>query len=150
MVEGLIRGLLGPSLAPLLDWVLENQFIVAIILAVVLALYIAGRVQLSTIRKETEEMVLELSAGHIKNKPHITSRGLFKKIYPVWSEQVGSWAKFIPHKHDLWPVPIKPETVAAKMGFDHVWIADALKANNVELDEFKVEEGEGEEREAAA
>lgn len=149
MVEGLIRGLLGPSLAPLLDWVLENQFIVAIILAVVLALYIAGRVQLGTIRTKTEEMVLELSAGFIKSKPHITTRGLFKKIYPVWSEQVTGWAKFIPHKHDLWPVPIKPDTVAAKMGFDHKWIADALKANNVELDEFKVVEEEGEEKEAA-
>lgn len=145
MVESLLRGMLGSSLSPLLDWVLENQFIVAIILGVVLAFYIAGRVQLSTIRKKTEEMVLEFSAGHIKSKPHITSSGLFKKIYPVWAKQVGDWAKFIPHKHDLWPVPIKPETVAAKMGFDAKWIADALKANHVELDEFKVvEDGEKE------
>ena len=142
--------MLGPSLAPLLDWVLENQFVVAMILGVVLALYIAGRVQLATIRKNTEALVLELSAGFIKSKPHITSSGLFKKIYPVWAKQVGDWAKFIPHKHDLWPVPIKPETVAAKMGFDHQWIADALKANNVELDEFKVEEDEGQEQEAVA
>ena len=143
MVEGLLRGMLGPSLAPLLDWVLENQFVVAMILGFVLALYIAGRVQLATIRKNTEALVLELSGGFIKSKPHITSSGLFKKIYPVWAKQVGDWAKFIPHKHDLWPVPIKPETVAAKMGFDHQWIIDVLKANHIELDEFKVvEEGE--------
>jgi hypothetical protein len=150
MIEGLLRGMLGPSLAPLLDWVLENQFVVAIILGVVLALYVAGRVQLSNIRKQTEDLVLELSEGFIKNKPHITSRGLFKKIYPVWSEKVKGWAKFIPHKHDLWPVPIKPETVAAKMGFDHQWIADALKANHIELDEFKVVEEAGDEKESAA
>ena len=149
MVQNLIRGLLGPTLAPLLDWVLENQLIVALILGVLLAFYVAGRIQLGNIRKQTEELVLALSAGHIKNKPHITSRGLFKKIYPVWADQVGSWAKFIPHKHDLWPVAPKPETVAAKMGFDHKWIADALKANNIELDEFKVGDEEGKEQETA-
>ncbi len=105
-----------------------------------LAFCSAGRVQPGTIRKNTEALVLELPEGFIKSKPHITSRGLFKKIYPVWAEQVKGWAKFIPHKHDLWPVPIKPDTVAAKMGFDHQWIIDVLKANHIELDEFKVVE----------
>ena len=65
----------------------------------------------------------------------------------MWSEQVSGWAKFIPHKHDLWPVPVKPATVAAKMGFDHQWIVDALKANHVELDEFHMLEEKGEAKE---
>jgi len=150
MVEGLIRGMLGPSLEPLLDWVLNNQFIVALIMVVVIAIYAAGRMQLKTIRTKTEELVLELSAGYIKNKPHITSSGLYKKIYPAWAEKVSGWVKFIPHKHDLWPVLPKPENVAPKMGFDAKWIADALRANNVALDEFQVAEEEGKEQEAAA
>ncbi|MDX9864583.1 MAG: hypothetical protein RBT34_07250 [Anaerolineaceae bacterium] len=148
MVQGLIRGMLGPAFAPLLDWMLENQLIVALVLGMILAFYIAGRVQLANIRKRTEAMVLELSEGFIKSKPHITSRGLFKKIYPVWSKQVEGWAKFIPHKHDLWPVPVKPDTVAAKMGFDHQWIVDTLKANHVELDEFRVVNEAGDEKES--
>lgn len=132
MIEGIIRSLLGPSLTPVLDYLQNNPGIVAIFLFVLVAIYIAGRIQLGNIYAKTKEFVITRYKEEIQRRPNITPTGFFKVIYPEWEKQVKKWGWFIPHKLDLWPVPVNPETVKNKMTFDAKWVAEILKQNKIE------------------
>jgi uncharacterized membrane protein (DUF106 family) len=82
MIEQIIRGILGPSLAPLLDFLQSHPEIVAIFVSVLVGLYIAGRVQLNNISNKTKEFVLSRYKETIQRRPKITAGGLYKLIYP--------------------------------------------------------------------
>ena len=133
MVEALVRGLLGP-LSGLLDFILDNPMLISGILVVWLGIFVAGRFQLQNIERKTVEMVLGISPSLIAAKPHITSRVLYKRIYPRWETSLRQWGWFIPHRTDLWPVPITPETVRQKFPFSHQWIAETLAQNGIQVE----------------
>ncbi|MBI9046475.1 MAG: hypothetical protein JEZ06_18435 [Anaerolineaceae bacterium] len=135
MIITFIRSFLGP-LSPLLDFVIENPGIITGILLLIVLVYVAGRFQQFRISTNTESLVLEKSKQLLQDKPHITSSGIFKKIYPTWEEQVSSWAYFIPSKNDFYPMLIKPAAVAEKLPFNAEKVAEILKAYQIPLDEF--------------
>lgn len=135
MILQFIRGMLGDLGRPLLDFMLENPSIVTILLAGWLAFFAAGRAQLHRIRRRTEDLVIEEAAKLVREKPHITSRGLYKRIYPIWAQAVRHWAFFVPHRLDLWPVPVTPEAVQQKLPFSPEWISELLRHCRITLDE---------------
>lgn len=130
-----IRSMLGSFGRPMLDFILNNPSFITGILAVWLSVFVAGRLQLRRIERKSVELVVEMGQELIAQKPHITARGLYKRIYPRWCEAVRGWAWFIPHRLDLWPVPVKPETVQQKLPFSSQWIAHVLRQHNITLEE---------------
>jgi hypothetical protein len=137
MLLQFIRSMLGPVFGPVLDFILENPAPVASFLAVWLIIYAAGRLQLRHIERQTERLVTEAAQEIVVDKPHITSRGLYKRIYVDWSQQVRQWGWFVPHRLDLWPVPARSETVQHKFGFSPEWIAAVLDKHGIRLDEHE-------------
>lgn len=133
MIEYVIRSLLGPALAQVLTFLQTHPEIVAIFVSILLILYIAGRMQLNNISKKTKEFVLGHYQDVIQRRPKITAGGLYKLIYPEWEKEVVTWAKFIPHRLDLWPVPVTASRVKEKMSFNVDWVKEVLKKNKLEI-----------------
>ncbi len=130
-----IRSMLGNLGRPVLDFILNNPSLVTVILAVWLGVFVGGRLQLRHIERKSIELVLEMGRELIAKKPHITARGLYKRIYPRWCEAVREWAWFVPHRLDLWPVLVRPETVQQKLPFSPQWIAEVLRQHEIQLEE---------------
>jgi hypothetical protein len=138
MVDGVIRGMLGPSLTPIYDYILVHPQIISVILMIWIILYVLGRYQLTTIERKTKEMVLDLGRKEIARNPHISSSALYKKIYPEWEAELKGkkWGTyFILHRLEFWPVPVKPETVLVKFPFSAEWIEDLLVENQIRREE---------------
>lgn len=135
MILQFVRGMLGDLWRPVLDFMLANPSIVTGFLALWLAVFAAGRVQVRRVARKTEALVVKRGEDLVRDKPHITSRGLYKRIYPEWSRKVRGWAWFVPHRLDLWPVPVTPETVQNKFPFSPEWISGILRRHNIRLDE---------------
>jgi hypothetical protein len=135
MILQFVRGMLGSLGRPVLDFLLDNPPIVTGFLGVWLASFAAGRIQLERIKRKTADLVAREAAGHVSRKPHITSRGLYNRIYPQWAEVVSRWAWFVPHRLDIWPVRATPEAVQEKFDFSPEWIFDVLRRHDIRLDE---------------
>lgn len=135
MFDALLRMMLGSWGSRALDFIVGHPTLVTSVFAVWLGLFAAGRYQLWRIERKTTELVVEMSRDLIAQKPHITARGLYKRIYPRWTESLRRWAWFIPHRLDLWPVPVRPETVEQKFPFSAQWIAETLRQHGIRLEE---------------
>jgi hypothetical protein len=134
MFLSFVRGMLG-SLSPVLDFMIDHPVIVSGILAVWMGVFVAGRLQLWRIERKSEELVVEMGRELIAKKPHITARGLYRRIYPRWSELLRQWGWFVPHRLELWPVPVRPETVQQRLPFSPQWIAQVLRRHDIKLEE---------------
>jgi len=130
-----IKSMLGSLGRPVLDFMLDNPSFVTGVLVVWLGVFVAGRLQLRHIEQKSVELVVEMGQELITKKPHITARGLYKRIYPRWCEAVRGWGWFVPHRLDLWPVPVRPETVQQKLFFSPQWIAEVLRQHGIQLEE---------------
>lgn len=135
MFRAFIRSMLGSLGRPVLDFMEGNPAVVTGILAVWLCVFVAGRLQLRRIKHKSVKLVMEMGRELIAGKPHITARGLYKRIYPHWCAALREWAWFVPHRLDLWPVPVKPETVQQKFSFSPEWIAAVLRQHGIRLEE---------------
>jgi hypothetical protein len=135
MFLAFIKSMLGSLGRPVLDFILDNPSFVTVILAVWLGLFVAGRLQLRHIERKSVQLVVVMGRELIAKKPHITARGLYKRIYPHWCEAVRGWAWFVPHRLDLWPVPVRPEAVQQKLPFSPQWIAEVLRQHDIRLEE---------------
>jgi len=135
MFLAFIKSMLGSLGRPVLDFMLNNPSFVTAILAVWLGVFVAGRLQLQHVEQKSVELVVEMGRELIAKKPHITARGLYKRIYPHWCKAVRGWAWFVPHRLDLWPVPVRPETVQQKLPFSPQWIAEVLRRHGILLEE---------------
>jgi len=133
MIEYVIRSFLGPALAQVLTFLQTHPEIVAIVVSIMLILYILGRMQLNNISKRTKEFVLGRYQDVIQRRPKITAGGLYKLIYPEWEKEVVKWAKFIPHKFDLWPMPVTAARAKEKLSFNVDWVKEVLKKNKLEI-----------------
>lgn len=134
MILEFVKGMLGP-LASVLEFLLDNPVFTTTILLVWLGIYLAGQVQLRKIEQKTRELTLQLSQEILAQQPQVTAKGLYKRIYPQWSKVVPGWGWFVPHRLDLWPVPVTAENVALKLSFSPEWIAEELHRHNISLDE---------------
>lgn len=136
MIDGLLHAMLGPILSPVLDFVEQNTGIISILLGTWLAVYLAGLWQVSRIKTNTRKLVVENGRKYLQEKPQITSGGVYKRVYSEWGTAIKQWALFVPHRQDLWPVRVTPETVKAKFDFSAEWVAEVLMHNGIELEEF--------------
>jgi len=126
--------MLGNLGRPVLDFMIHHSSSVTAILALWLGVFAAGRLQLRHIERKSVELVVEMGQEWIARRPHITARGLYKRIYPRWCEAVRGWAWFVPHRLDLWPVPVSSETVQQKLPFSPEWIAEVLHQHGIRLE----------------
>ncbi|MCS7178527.1 MAG: hypothetical protein RML46_05185 [Anaerolineae bacterium] len=135
MFDALLRMILGEWVSRLLDFLKAHPDLVTTIFALWLGLFAAGRYQLWRIEQKTTELVLEMARDLIAQKPNMTAQGLYKRIYPRWAESLRRWAWFVPHRFELWPVPVRPDTVQQKIPFSPQWIAETLRRHGVSLAE---------------
>ena len=135
MILAFIKGMLGSLGRPVLDLMINNPSLVTGVLAVWLGVFVAGRLQLRHIERKSTELVVEMGRELVAKKPHITAQGLYKRIYPRWCEELRGWAWFVPHRLDLWPVPVRPETVQQKFPFSPQWIAEVLRQHGIRLED---------------
>jgi len=135
LIVEVVKGMLGPFLAPVLDFILDNPAITSTVFLVWFVIYEAGRIQLRQIEQKTNHLVLQIGQTEIAQNPHITAQSLYQRIYPRWSESLPKWGWFVPHRLDLWPVPITTKNVTHKIPFSPEWIANSLREQNVSLAE---------------
>ena len=130
LIVEVVKGMLGP-LAPVLDFILDNPAVTSAVFLLWLVVYAAGRIQLRNIEEKTKDLVLQISRAEIARNPQTTSRSLYKTIYPRWSETLPQWGRFVPHRLDLWPVPVTAQNVTQKITFSPEWIADILREQDI-------------------
>jgi hypothetical protein len=135
MLLAFIRSMLGSLGGPVLDFMLDNPAPVTGLLAVWLGVFVAGRLQLRHIERKSVELVVEIGQELIAARPHITAKGLYRRIYPQWSQSLRKWGWFVPHRLDLWPVPVRPETIQQKLPFSPQWVAEVLRQQGIRLEE---------------
>jgi hypothetical protein len=88
------------------------------------------------IKYNTVRMVVDKGGAIVAQKPHITPSGLYKRIYPIWSETVSDWAWFVPHSFGFWPEPVTPERVVELLPFTPEWVAEVLSDHGVAVEGF--------------
>ena len=130
LIVEVVKGMLGP-LAPVLDFILDNPALTSIVFLLWFVIYVAGRMQLGKIEAKTRDLVLQISQAELAQNPQITAQLLYKIIYPRWSEALPQWGRFIPHRLDLWPVPVTAKNVTQKIPFSPEWIAGVLREQNI-------------------
>ncbi|MGC9399722.1 MAG: hypothetical protein ACP5HM_11365 [Anaerolineae bacterium] len=135
MVEAIIRSMLGPYGNRALDFLLAHPLWVSGVLAFWLALYGAGRVQLSRLRAEMETLIVEEGRHLLKERDGMTPTALHEALAPRWEALLKERKGFIPHRLELWPVPIKPETVQPQLDFSPRHIVEILQQHHVEIEE---------------
>ncbi len=144
MLRLIIRSALGRAGVAALDWMAAHPLPITAALLVWLLAVAGGQLQLYHIKRKTAAMVLEMARDLAARKPHITASALYECVYPAWSRAVPSWAWFIPHRLDLWPVRATAGAAQQKMGFSPAWVQQALDAQGIRLDAEEGEETLGE------
>ncbi|MCK6629138.1 MAG: hypothetical protein L6R45_28670 [Anaerolineae bacterium] len=135
MLEYYLKGMLGAWGSPALDFIRDHPTVVAAVLLVWLGFVAAGRWQLWRIRQESVKLVVAAAHELTATTPHLTSRELYERIYILWSERVGRWAWFVPHRLGLWPAPVTAQTVQQKFSFSPEWVAEVLRQHEIKLKE---------------
>ena len=132
-----MRSMMGAWFTPIWDYVMLHSREAFAILSIWVSIYLIGRYQVKKIKQQTVRFSIEQTKDILKKRPKITSKGLYKEIFPKWEQEVSNWAKFVPHRLDFFPVRVTPDNVLEKFDFDAEWLAEALKINGVNLPEFK-------------
>ncbi len=130
-----MRSMMG-VLTPVWDYVMAHSEQAFSLLGVWFGIYLIARYQVKLIKQKTAALCVEETKKILKKRPNLTSKGLYKEIYPVWEEKVSKFAYFIPHRLDFFPVLVTPANVLQKFEFNSEWLAEVLKLNGVKLSEF--------------
>lgn len=130
----LLRLMLG-IFSPVLDWLIAHQTVVTLLFAFILIVYALGKYQLSIVSRRTEQFVLSRFFEMKSVQPNITPEVFFKATYPEWESLIKTCGWFIPHKFDLWPVPINGKNVETKIGYSPEWIAALIVREKGRADE---------------
>jgi hypothetical protein len=142
MIQVMVRSMLGRAGSAAMDWLIGHPIFTTAVLGLALAAYLLGRLQLTRIERRTAALVLDMSREWLRKKPNLTASGLYRRIYPVWSQSVSGWAWFIPHRWELWPVRVRPETVQRKLALSPQWIAELLARHGLSPGTQEPEENE--------
>ncbi len=129
----LLRVMLG-ILSPVLDWLIAHQTFVTVLFALILLVYALGRYQLGVAFHKTEEFVLKRFPELKAQNPNTTPESFFRETYPEWEALIKTCGWFVPHKFDLWPVPMSGKSVKDKIGYSPEWIAALLSRGGMEVD----------------
>jgi hypothetical protein len=136
MVEPLLDLMQGSVGRGLVEFILAHPVLINTILAIWLVVFTAGRLQMRRIKRNTVHMVVDKGGAIVAQKPHITPSGLYKRIYPIWSEMVSDWAWFVPHSFGFWPEPVTPERVVELLPFTPEWVAEVLSDHGVPVEGY--------------
>lgn len=131
-----MRSYLGTWFAPIWDYVMAHSEASFAVIALWLSIYLIGQYQVKQIKQQTISFSIAQTKKIMRKRPKITSKGLYKEIFPKWEQEVSKWGKFIPHRLDFFPVRVTPENVLKKFEFNPEWLAEALKINGIDLPEF--------------
>jgi hypothetical protein len=130
-----MRSMMG-IFTPVWDYVMAHSEQAFSLLAVWVGIYLIARYQVKLIKQKTAALCIEETKKILKKRPNLTSKGLYKEIYPIWEEKVSKFAYFIPHRLDFYPVRVNAKNVLEKFEFNPEWLAEVLKINGVNLPEF--------------
>jgi hypothetical protein len=114
---------------------LSRPSVVAALLLVWFGIFVAGRLQLRRIEQKSAELVITMARELLAAQPQLTVQGLYEQVYESWRAAVSHWALFIPHRLDLWPVPVTAETVQQKLPFSPDWLVEVLRRHGLVLEE---------------
>jgi hypothetical protein len=135
MMEFYLKSLLGDWGSTVLDFMLNQPSVVAALLLVWFGIFVAGRLQLRRIEQKSADLVVTMARDLLVIQPHLTVQDLYEQVYEPWRARVSQWALFIPHRLDLWPVPVTAETVQQKLAFSLDWLAEVLRRHGLVLEE---------------
>jgi hypothetical protein len=104
-----------------------------VVSAVWLAFYILGRRQFARVRRGTAELVLEQGrrAGQMASCPSVEA--FYTQLQPEWEAMLGRQAWFLPHRSELFPVPVRPADLRRRLNFTPGWVGAYLRLNGVHL-----------------
>ncbi|MBE7556006.1 MAG: hypothetical protein HS126_33545 [Anaerolineales bacterium] len=134
MMELYLKSLLGGWGSAILDFMLDQPSVVAGLLLVWFAIFVAGRLQLRRIEQKSAELVVTMARELLVTQPDLTPEGLYEQVYEPWRARVSQWALFIPHRLDLWPVPVTAKTVQQKLAFSPDWLVEVLRRHGLLLE----------------
>lgn len=126
MFLGLLRTVLGPF-AVILDWAEANPVPTGLMMFAWTAVWMSGRVQLARIERKTRELIASEAHRLREASPELDAEELLSRIYPLWCTQLPTWALFIPHRLELWPVPVSIERVKDRIGLSAQLVRDVLE-----------------------
>ncbi len=132
MMLQMVRAMLGPFVF-IADWATANPLAWGAILFVWTGVWALGKVQQQRIANETTGLVLDMSHKLLAEKPTASAQDLYKAIYPVWAASLPRWAKFVPHRLEMWPVPARPEAVQQQLQFSPEWISRTLAEHEIQV-----------------
>lgn len=126
MVREMVAQMLGGFGNALLIRLTSDPVLLAGFLCLWFTVIVAGNMQLRRIESETVRFVRRESAQALAANPRIEPKQLFQIVYPAWTAQLGRWGWFVPHRWELWPVPVRPETVQRRFQFTPAWLQMVL------------------------
>ncbi len=95
-------------------------------MSVWLVFFILGREQFKRIKANTLQITLDgIEAALAKNKELSVSQ-YYKQVNRQWEAMVPKTAKFVLHRSELYPVPIKLEDLRKRLNFSPEWIGAFL------------------------
>ncbi len=104
-----------------------------VVSALWLAFYILGRRQFARVRRGTAELVLEQGrrAGQLSPCPSVEA--FYAQLQPEWEAMLRRRAWFLPHRSELFPVPVRPGDLRRRLNFTPGWVGAYLRLNGVHL-----------------
>ena len=127
MVREMIAQMLGGYGNGLLVFVTSNPALLAAFLCVWFAVIFAGNLQLRRIESETVRYVVRESTRVMADNPRLSAKQLCQILYPGWVSEMRHWGWFVSHRWELWPVPVRPETVQRHFQFTAAWLKGVLR-----------------------
>ncbi len=127
MVREMVAQMLGGYGNALFVFLTSSPALLAAFMGLWFAILFIGNLQLRRIENETVRYVIRESAQQMAAHPELSAKQLCNVIYPGWASQVGRWGWFVPHRWELWPVPVRPETVQRRFQFTPHWLKTILR-----------------------
>ncbi len=104
-----------------------------VVSAVWLVFYILGRRQFTRVRRGTADLVLEQGRRAAQLSPRPSVEALYDQLQPEWEAMVKRRAWFLPHRSELFPVPVRLGGLRRRLNFTPGWVGAYLRLNGVHL-----------------
>ncbi len=106
----------------------ENGFV--ILLGIWLVLFIAGKAQFDWIKKSTANLVLQKYQSYAQ-LPGLSA--YYREITPEWETNIVKKVYFIPHKSEMFPIPVRSDDIRQRINFTEAWVGAYLKMHGYEV-----------------
>jgi len=126
MILQVLEWLLGSTGRALLNFIKANPLLFNTLAVIFLAALGLGHLQLWKIKKKSEEMLKNESLKILSENPDASADDIYQKILPGWRRSIRSWASFIPHRLEFFPVPVTEKNVLEKFDFNESWVREKL------------------------